>query len=139
MTPNQLAQIHADAFAQERGWSSDAFAALLGQPYTKIIATDSKGFALTRTLAGESELLTLAVHPDWQRRGIARGLVQSWLASARLQAQAAFLEVAADNSAALGLYQHAGFTRCGVRKAYYVRADAPAVDALLMTRALTQG
>lgn len=139
MKPDQLALIHASAFAQERGWSSDEFAALLAQPYIAIIAAESTGFALTRTLAGESELLTLAVHPNWQRRGIARRLVAAWLAAARLEAQTAFLEVAADNSPALGLYCHAGFTRSGLRKGYYARTNASAVDALLMTRALTRG
>ena len=42
-----------------------------------------------------------------------------------------FLEVARDNTAALGLYQSAGFSEIGIRPKYY-----DGVDAILMSRAL---
>lgn len=138
MTPERMAHIHAAAFVHDRGWSSDEFASLMAQPHTDVFSAPD-GFALTRTLAGESELLTLAVSPDQQRRGIARALLADWLTTARQHADIAFLEVAADNSAALGLYQNIGFTRTGLRKGYYARAHLPAVDAVMMTQALTQG
>lgn len=139
MTPDHLAHIHACAFVQDRGWSSAEFADLLAQPHTELFTAAAPGFALTRTLAGESELLTLAIHPDHQRRGLAQGLMQTWLATACNRADTAFLEVAADNSPAIRLYSQMGFTHSGTRKAYYARPDRPAVDALLMTRALTRG
>lgn len=138
MTADQMAHIHAAAFVQERGWTADEFTQLLGQKFVHPFTTEG-GFALTRTLAGESELLTLAVSPLFQRRGIARSLLATWLAAVRSEADVAFLEVAADNHAAIALYHSAGFTRNGLRKAYYTRNDAPAVDAVLMSHALTQG
>ncbi|MEH6646112.1 GNAT family N-acetyltransferase [Sulfitobacter sp.] len=133
-----MAQIHAAAFVHDRGWSSDEFATLIAQPHTDLFSTLG-GFALTRTLIGESELLTLAVSPDQQRRGIARALLTDWIAAKRQHAEIAFLDVAADNFAALGLYQNIGFTRTGLRKSYYARAQFPAVDAVMMTQALTRG
>jgi ribosomal-protein-alanine N-acetyltransferase len=138
MTPAQMAQIHHDAFAPERGWSAAEFADLLAQPHTTALSA-SGGFALTRTVADESELLTLAVAPAQRRRGIAAELLERWITAAQAQADSAFLEVAADNAAALALYSKHGFVQNGRRKDYYARAGTKPVDALLMTRALTRG
>lgn len=138
MTPERMAHIHAAAFVHDRGWSRNEFAALAAQPHTDVIFRPD-GFALTRTLAGESELLTLAVSPDHQRHGIAHSLLAEWISAASQHADVAFLEVAADNFGALTLYQKSGFTRSGLRKAYYARAGGPAADAVLMTKALTRG
>jgi len=43
-----------------------------------------------------------------------------------------FLEVAADNEAALSLYQGLGFTPTGRRGGYYERSQRPAADALIL-------
>lgn len=137
MTPDEMAQIHAAAFVQERGWSATEFADLLAKPYITALTT-SGGFALVQTIAGCSELLTLAVSPQHQRQGIAQGLIKSWLGTLDPQADTTFLEVAADNTPAIALYEKNGFDRSGLRKAYYRRATGPAMDAVLMTRALTQ-
>ncbi|WP_298860480.1 GNAT family N-acetyltransferase [uncultured Sulfitobacter sp.] len=138
MTPVQMAEIHQAAFVHERGWQADEFTQLLEQPFTDALTTEG-GFAITRTLAGESELLILAVAPTHQRRGIAGRLMMEWTTKIQATAETAFLEVAADNQAAIALYIKHGFARTGLRKAYYKRTDAPAADAMLMSRALTQG
>lgn len=138
MTPAQMAHIHQAAFTRERGWRVDEFAQLLEQPFTDAF-TNEGGFAITRSLAGESELLTLAVAPTHQRRGIASRLMTEWVAKIQATAETAFLEVAADNHAAIALYVKHGFAQTGLRKAYYKRADAPAADAVLMSRAFTLG
>ncbi len=138
MTPGEMARIHAAAFAPQRGWNADEFTALLAQPHSSAF-TAQGGFALTRTVAGETELLTLAVAPDHQRRGVANSLITEWTQSTSTSAETAFLEVAADNTGAIALYNKHGFIQSGLRKAYYARADGAAADALLMTRALTRG
>ncbi|MCX7567197.1 GNAT family N-acetyltransferase [Sulfitobacter sp. F26169L] len=138
MTPQQMAQIHSAAFSSERGWREDEFAQLLAQPYTQVFSTDG-GFAVTRTVAAESELLTLAVEPDQQRRGIARRLMGRWLEQITTEADTAFLEVAADNYPALFLYESLQFERSGLRPAYYTRKDGTKADAVVMMRLLTRG
>lgn len=138
MTPEQMSDIHTRAFTHERGWSAQEFGTLLDTAYTHAFFTNG-GFAVTRTLAGETELLTLAVDPKMHRRGTGRALIADWLSNSRVEAQTAFLEVAADNHAAIALYKQMSFTVSGTRRGYYARAGEPAVDALLMTRALTQG
>ena len=136
MTPAQMAQIHAAAFKQERGWSAAEFADLLAKPHIEILS-ETDGFALVQTTLDEAELLTLAVVPDHQRKGIAQRLITRWISTT--QARDGFLEVAADNTAAIALYSNNGFARAGLRKAYYKRTSGPSVDALLMTRSFTQG
>lgn len=134
MTPKALAALHAAAFAPNRGWSADEFARLCENPHVTCY-TGPDSFALVRSLAGEAELLTLAVHPRARRSGQAQAVMTKWLNVEN--AQIAFLEVAADNVAALALYRKLGFTETGRRRAYYKRADGIRVDALLMQLALT--
>jgi len=138
VTPAQMADIQAAAFVNARGWTTGEFAELLSQPHSRAFTAEG-GFALARTVAGETELLTLAVHPCFQRRGIAHGLMQSWLTDAALIAEHAFLEVATDNHTAIALYVRHGFARNAVRKAYYARPGSAPCDAVVMTRALTRG
>lgn len=134
MTPQEMARIHAAAFAPERGWSASEFDSMCHTPqvvpYLRPLA-----FALTRTVADETELLTLATHPAAQRQGFARALLENWLSET--EAQLAFLEVAADNTPAQRLYAQLGFVETGRRRNYYARSGASRVDALLMQKALT--
>lgn len=127
---NDLARIHADAFAAP--WSEEAIARLLSQPECFALRLD-EGFILMRTIAGEAEILTLAVLAGARRRGLGRTLVAAGLEAARARgAEAAFLEVAVDNPAAIALYERAGFAAAGRRRGYYSRPGEAAVDALVM-------
>lgn len=131
MTPQDMAQIHAAAFTDARPWSAAEFASLLDSPHV-FTSTAPHGFALVRVVAGEAELLTIAVDPAHQGQGIGRRLMTLWMAQAAQTATDAFLEVAADNAPARALYTGCGFAQTGLRAAYYARADTQAVDAVLM-------
>ncbi len=133
-----MAALHAAAFNDERHWSAVEFADLLKNNHVDAY-TQAHGMALTSTAGGDTELLILAVHPDQRRRGIARALTLQWLDSVGDRADIAFLEVAADNLAALTLYTDLGFGIIGRRLAYYTRESGPAVDALIMQQALPHG
>ncbi|WP_372885841.1 GNAT family N-acetyltransferase [Shimia sp.] len=139
MTPKQLATIHDRAFAQSRGWSAGEFADLLRSPLCFLVC-EAGGFALGRVIADEAELLTIATLPEARRQGIGRRMLAGFEADAATRgARSAFLEVAADNPAAIALYAAAGWQHAGRRRGYYARATGPAVDALVMTRSLPQG
>ncbi|WP_324751816.1 GNAT family N-acetyltransferase [Roseovarius sp. Pro17] len=137
MGPEALARLHARAFARQgRGWSAAEFADLLASPHC-CLCVEPNGFALTRVIAGEAELLTLATDPDYRRQGVAARLLHNIeAAGARRGAQRQFLEVAADNAAARALYAAAGYRQTGRRAGYYSRSDGPPVDALLLTKDL---
>jgi len=138
VTPHRLEALHAAAFASSRPWRASEFADLLVSPHVTLHA-DLHGFALTRTVAGESELLTLAVDPAHHRQGIARRLLSSWLHASPLPLDRAFLEVAADNLAARALYRTSGFDVIATRRAYYARPGNEPVDALVMQRVFSGG
>ncbi len=133
-----MAAVHAEAF--DVPWPPEAFIGLLAGPGVFAVAATNGALAaliLMRAVAGEAEVLTLAVGPSHRRRGVARALLASGLAiAAELGAESAFLEVAADNPAAIALYRGEGFEAVGSRAGYYQRAAGPAADALVLRRAL---
>jgi len=134
MTPKALAALHARAFTRERPWSADEFSDLLANPLTHL-EVHAHGFALWRGVAGEAELLTIAVDPARQGSGIGGRLMRAWMAEAARSCETAFLEVAADNDAALALYARYGFETTAKRVQYYQRPEGSA-DALILQASL---
>ena len=135
-----LADLHDRAFA--RPWSALAFEGLLKSPGVFAVmgeageSAQERGFILCRSIAGEAEILTIAVDPAARRRGWGAALVEMAAGIAtETGSEAMFLEVAADNTAAIALYVATGFARVGLRKGYYPHPDG-ARDAVVMRRAL---
>lgn len=138
-----LTPADADAAARlhrlslEEAWSAPDWARYSAEASVVALGsvTEDSGLAgvlLIRIVAGEAELLTIAVHAAQRGRGIGSRLLTAGLADARTRgAECVHLEVAADNSAALRLYQRAGFRQCGCRPEYYRRAGGR-IDATLM-------
>ncbi|MFZ1480313.1 MAG: GNAT family N-acetyltransferase, partial [Paracoccaceae bacterium] len=78
-----------------------------------------------------------AVAPEARRRGLGARLVARFVYQARLRGAArAFLEVSAENPAAIALYESTGFTTEGRRKGYYAAPDGARTDAIVMARDL---
>lgn len=131
-----LAATHALAFSDTRGWSADEFRRLLADPSVFLVG-DATCFVLGRVVVDEAEVLTLATHPDQRRQGHARSALGAFANEAATRgASAAFLEVAADNKAALALYLGADFTEIARRRGYYRRHDGAAIDAVILSRPL---
>ncbi len=135
--PETLARLHARAFAPTaRGWSAAEFAYMIDAPHCCLCREDH-GFALSRVIADEAELLMLATDPDHRRKGIAARLLAEVERAAALQgASRQFLEVAADNPAARALYTKAGYAQVGRRAGYYARSGTTPIDALVLSKAL---
>lgn len=131
-----LAALHATAF--DTPWPEAELAALLDSPGAFALLAEGEGFILCRSIAGEAEILTLAVAPAARRAGLGRALVEAAAEVAEQRgAEALFLEVAEDNAAALALYRAAGFADAGRRRGYYERQGGTA-DALVMRRTLNR-
>ncbi len=132
MSPDVLAALHARCFpGTPRPWTASEFRDLIAAETTLLLCRED-GFALGRLAGPEAELLTLAVDPRARRRGFGTALVLDFETAARSGgAEEVFLETAIDNAAARHLYEKLGYRAVGRRAGYYVRPDAPALDALL--------
>ena len=95
------------------------------------------GFAGLARSGSEAEVLTLAVDPAVRGAGLGRRLLHTMLDAAReAGCDAVYLDVAADNAAARGLYAGTGFVELGRRAGYY-QGPAGRVDAVLMRALLS--
>ncbi len=133
-----MARVHAQAFAV--GWSAHELAGFMAGPGAFALVVEGEealsGFILCRAIAGEAEVLTLAVAPAERRRGVASALLRGAMdAATGAAAESMFLEVAADNTAAIGLYEGARFEHVGLRRGYYSGEGGPK-DALVMRHRL---
>lgn len=78
------------------------------------------GYVGSQTVIDESDMMNIAVHPDFRRRGIAEALVAELEAALRQRGSRALtLEVRDSNAPAIALYEKLGFSQVGLRKNYY--------------------
>lgn len=134
-------KLHAELF--EPAWDRASLASFFSHPAAlgfvarATVPAQTLGFIVGQVAADEAELLMLAVRTEARRQGIAMRLIEALAKSARAAgARVLYLEVAADNRAALALYRKLQFTDRGRRQGYYVRANAPPCDAVTFARAL---
>jgi ribosomal-protein-alanine N-acetyltransferase len=117
-----IAALHAVSF--RRGWGEDEILRLLldRNVVTQLLTTGGElvGFIMSRLAAGEAEILSVAVAPGWQGRGLSRQLLDLHLRRlAGLGVRAVYLEVGEHNAPACRLYRRAGFGEVGRRQGYY--------------------
>jgi len=122
--------------AFEDSWPLDLLAYELPHPRAFLLVASRgddaplPGYVLFHRVAGEAELLRLAVDPPERRRGIGRLLVERGLERLRREnVQVCFLEVRMDNEPAIELYKRMGFERVGRRRGYY----RDGTDALILS------
>lgn len=134
-----MAAIHAAAFAGAAPppWSADEIAGALLGTGAFAATRPGIGFAIWRAVAGEGELLTLAVAPGHRRSGHGAALLAEGEARLRRAgAGRAVLEVSEANAPARALYAAAGWRAAGRRPGYYRRADGTRSDALVLAKTL---
>ncbi len=128
-----------EAASLDDPWPEDSLAVELTYPESLVLVAEQPGttapagYAVYRALLGEGELLRLAVAPQARRRRIAGALLAAGDAAlAAAGCDTCFLEVRADNQAAIAFYRAQGFHRIGRRRNYYGAGR----DALLFARAV---
>lgn len=135
-----LADIHSECFPHY--WDSSVFTDFFAVSGTFALLAQSEdgdavGMVVVRPVHEQSDILTLAVRPAWQRQGIAAILLEKAMEKARhMGAATLFLEVEEGNKPAISLYEKAGFLHTGRRKLYYRQRNGTYTDALVMQRKL---
>ncbi len=135
-----VAKLHAASFY--RGWPRQDIEAYIIDPDTPtLVVCDARrrvvGFAMLRILGDDVELMTIAVEPRYRGKGLGQALMRACFEDLLMTpARRMVLEVAADNPAAIRLYQKLGFTKLSERQGYYARPDGQPATALVMARNL---
>jgi ribosomal-protein-alanine N-acetyltransferase len=139
---SDLAALHAASFQEP--WTADGIERLLRAPASLAFAAVAPedrsliGFVLAFVAADEAEIVTIAVTPNWRRRGLARRLLATLEeAAAEAGALTLHLDVDAENMPAIALYLAFGFELRGRRPGYYRHAgNRPPTDSLLLGKPL---
>jgi ribosomal-protein-alanine N-acetyltransferase len=134
-----LAMCAIEAAVEPYGWKAADFESCLQQACSLWVAINNQqilGFCVWQQVLDEVSLLSIAVEPEQQGKGIGKALLQHCIAHAQAQGgQQLFLEVRASNLHAIAFYEHANFNEMGRRRHYY-RCATGREDAFLMGRIL---
>lgn len=131
----QVAALEALCFPDP--WSEKSVSSELTNPLAYwLVALEGEllaGYVGSQTVMDESDMMNIAVHPDFRHRGIAEALIRALTEGLCARGSHSLtLEVRASNEAAHGLYAKLGFVQVGRRPRYYLnpREDA---DILKLT------
>ena len=130
----QVAQLEKLCFADP--WSEMSIASELRSiwSYWVVAVQDNEvvGYIGSQSSIDESDVMNVAVHPDWRRQGIAEQLIENLIGELKNRgSKALMLEVRASNAPAIALYEKLGFRQVGLRKNYYRN---PKEDALILRK-----
>lgn len=131
---SQVAELEKICFSDP--WSEKSVATELTNPLSLwVVALDEEqvaGYVGSQSVEGEADMMNVAVHPNYRRRGIAGELVTHLIAQlAENNVHSLALEVRASNLPAISLYEKLGFTQVGRRPNYYRN---PKEDALILKK-----
>ena len=131
---SQVAELEKICFSDP--WSEKSVASELTNPLSLwLVAVEDDrvaGYVGSQSVMGESDMMNVAVHPDFRRKGVAELLVRELVAAlGKNDNHCLTLEVRASNVPAIALYEKLGFAQVGLRKNYYRN---PKEDALILRK-----
>ena len=131
---SQVAELEKLCFSDP--WSESSVASELNNQLALwLVAEDNgrvAGYVGSQTVMGESDMMNVAVHPDYRKQGIATTLIVGLVEELRKrESHCLTLEVRASNENAISLYQKLEFQQVGCRKNYYRN---PKEDALILRK-----
>ena len=129
-----IAELEALCFSDP--WSEKSIAYELHNPLSLWLVAEMDGrvagYIGSQTVPPESDVMNVAVHPDFRRQGIAEDLVNGlWAQLVQAGNTSLTLEVRASNAPAIALYEKLGFVQVGRRPNYYRN---PREDALILRK-----
>ncbi|AKJ41281.1 ribosomal protein S18-alanine N-acetyltransferase [Pragia fontium] len=140
LTPSDLTSVYQIELASHAfPWTEKTLLSNQGERYLNLkLCVDQAiaAFAITQVVLDEATLFNIAVHPDYQRRGIGRELLQALIDQLlERNVMTLWLEVRASNHAAIELYRSFDFNEVTVRKGYYPAVNGRE-DAIVMALTL---
>ena len=110
----------------DTAWPAEQFRAEISGKTRNFLIAESDGqiigyaSAFLPSAGGMADLMTIAVNPDFRRKGIAKHLItelENWAADKG--ADSMMLEVDIENQSAITLYIKLGYEKLNIRKNYY--------------------
>ena len=119
-------------------WNKAQCLGIIGLPGVWLMIDEEdgtcRGFALSRSMLDEAELLLIAVRPDRRGHGVGARLLEAVIEEAALRGAAKLHLEVRDGNDAIRLYAKGGFTQVGRRKDYYSGQTGERFDALTLMR-----
>ena len=120
-------------------WSEQSIASELQNPLSLWLVCEDEGtvcgYVGSQTVLGETDMMNIAVAPEYRRRGIGEMLITQLLKKISQQGSRSLsLEVRCSNLAAILLYKKFGFQQVGRRPGYYTH---PKEGALILRKEWT--
>ena len=137
MTESHVAQVaELEKLCFRDPWSENSMASELNNPLSLwLVAVDGDrvaGYVGSQTVMDESDMMNVAVHPDYRKQGIATALILGLVEELRKRGSRSLtLEVRASNETAISVYRKLDFQEVGRRKNYYRN---PREDALILRK-----
>ena len=130
----QVAELEKLCFSDP--WSEQSIASeldnVLALWYVALDDDRVVGYIGSQTVCGETDVMNIAVHPDYRRRGIGQILIEELVREVKnLGSISLTLEVRSSNAPAVSLYEKLGFSQVGLRKNYYRN---PKEDAYILRK-----
>ena len=118
----QIAELEKICFSDP--WSENSVASELNNPLSVWLVAEENGIVCgyvgSQTVLDETDMMNIAVHPDFRRKGIAAALIAELVRLLKERGSRILrLEVRESNAPAISLYETMGFTQLGFRKNYY--------------------
>ena len=118
----QIAELEKICFSDP--WSENSVASELNNPLSVWLVAEENGIVCgyvgSQTVLDETDMMNIAVHPDFRRKGIAAALIAELVRLLKERGSRILrLEVRESNAPAISLYETLGFTQLGLRKNYY--------------------
>ena len=118
----QIAQLEKTCFSDP--WSEKSVASELNNPLalwlTAVEGERVTGYIGSQTVMDETDMMNVAVHPDFRRRGIAEALVNELVARLKSrESRSLTLEVRVSNLSAITLYEKLGFIPTAELRCWY--------------------
>ena len=130
----QIAELEKICFNDP--WSENSIASELDNRLSLwLVAMDGEkvaGYVGSQSVLGETDMMNIAVHPDYRRQGIGERLVVQLVDALKAKGNhSLMLEVRVSNVPARNLYEKLGFQQVGLRKNYYRN---PREDACILRK-----
>ena len=134
----QIAELERLCFSDP--WSENSIASELDNKLSLwLVALEGEtviGYVGSQTVLGWTDMMNVAVHPHFRRRGVGKALVEELIRLLKEQgSEQLTLEVRLSNESARSLYYGLGFQEVGRRKNYY---HNPREDALILRKEWTK-